>query len=70
MAEFCIYKALILVHNKPLYSNVILIAFWRNACILHGLEFCRATVSSIKRTVHMCIPTGNLNPIYTKLAIN
>ena len=43
------YKARILVHTKPLYSNAKLIAFWRNACILDdtGLEFCQATVSSI-----------------------
>ena len=33
--SFCIYKAWILVHTKPLHSNANLIAFWRNACILH-----------------------------------
>ena len=49
------YKAWALVHTKPLYINSKLIAFWKNACILHdtGLEFCQATVSSIKRVVHM-----------------
>ena len=56
-AEFCIYKAWILVHTKPLYSNTKLIAFWRNVCILHdtNLDFCQATVSYIKRIVHMFI---------------
>ena len=46
---FYIYKAWILVHTKLPYSNAKLIAFWRNACILHniGLEFCQATVSSV-----------------------
>ena len=44
-----------MVHTKPLYSNAKLIAFWRNTCILHdtALEFCQATVSSIKCIVHM-----------------
>ena len=66
------YKAWILVHTKPLYSNAKLIAFWRNACILHDtdLEFFQATVSSIKRVVHMYILTGKVHPIYTHLPIN
>ena len=36
--------------------------------VLHdtGLEFCQATVSSIKRTVHMYILTGKLHPILWK----
>ena len=44
---FCKYKAEILHATKPLYSNPKLIAYWRNACILHGIvsEFCPATVS-------------------------
>ena len=51
--NFCRYKAWILVHTKPLYSNAKLFAFWRNTCILHdtGLELSQATVSSIKRIV-------------------
>ena len=55
-------KAWILVHTKPLYSNVKLIAFWRNPCILHdiGLEFCQATISSIKGIVHIYILTGKI----------
>ena len=55
--SFCIYKAWILVHTKPLYSNAKLVAFWRNAYILNdtGLEFCQAAVSFIKRVVHMYI---------------
>ena len=59
-ADVLYNKAWTLVHTKPLYSNAKLIAFWRNACILHdtGLEFCQATVRSIKRIVHMYILTG------------
>ena len=51
---------------KPLYSNAKLIAFWKNACILHdtGLEFCQTTVSSIKRMVQLYILTGKV-PQYT-----
>ena len=53
-----------LVHAKPLYSNAKQIAFWRNACILHDtdLEFCQATVSSIKRIVHMYTLPGQNTP--------
>ena len=52
---FYIYKAWILDHLKRLYSNAKLIAFGRNECILHAicLEFCQATVCSIKHIVHM-----------------
>ena len=71
---FSIHKAWILVHTKPLYSNVKLIAFLRNACILQdtGLECCQATVSSFKRIVHMYsyILTGKIHPIFTQLGIN
>ena len=35
-----------------------------------GLQFCQATVSSIKRIVHMYILTGKIHPIYIQLAIN
>ena len=63
------YKAWILVHTKPLYSNAKLIAFWRNPCILHdtGLEFCQATVSSSKRIVHMYILVPNIHPTHDKI---
>ena len=46
----------ILVRTKPLYRNAKLIEFWRNASVLHntGLEFCQATVNSIKRMVCLC----------------
>ena len=46
-------------------------AFWRNACILHdtGLEFCQATVSSIKRIVRMYILTGKIHPTGDKLIL-
>ena len=49
-----------------------LITYWRNTCILHdtGLGFCQATVSSIKRIVHMYILTGEMHLIYTKNATN
>ena len=59
------YKAWILVHTKPLYSNSKLIVFWKNACILHGtfLEFCQATVS----LVHRYILTGKIHPPRDKL---
>ena len=70
--NFYICKAWLFVYTKLLYSNAKLIAFWRNACILHdtGLQFCQATVSSIKRTVHMYILTGKIHPIHTQPAIN
>ena len=72
MADFCIYKAWISVHTKPLFSNTKLIAVWRSACILHdtGLKFCQATVNFIKRIVHMYILTCKIYPINTQLAIN
>ena len=62
--NFCTYKAWILVHTIPLYSNLKLIAFWKYACILHdtGLELCHATVSSIKRIVHRYIQTYKVHP--------
>ena len=55
-----------------LYSYAKLIAFWRKACILYdnGLKLCQATVSSIKRIVHMYILSGKLHPVYTQLTIN
>ena len=69
--NFCIYKARILVHVKPLYSNAKLIAFWRNACILHDtvLGFCQAT-KFFKRIVHMYILIGKRHPIYIQRVIN
>ena len=71
MAEF-VYIAWILLNTKPLYSNAKLIAFWRNAYILHdtSLELSQATVSSVKYIVHMYILTGIILTIYTQLAIN
>ena len=66
MAEFLYIK----LGYWFIHSNAKPTVFWRNACILHdtGLEFYQATVSS-KHKVHMYIPTGKIQPIYTQLMI-
>ena len=64
-ADF-LYKVWILVRTKPLYRNAKLIEFWRNASVLHntGLEFCKATVNSIKRdSLFVLRFYGPINPM-------